>query len=122
MADERDERIERMEAELEKDAKSLFTHTPDPGPMPDVLKSGPGAHPLGKPGSDAASMAKAWGVALDFVFSILAGGGLGWAFDAWRKTLPWGLLVGLGLGFIVAFWRIVQATNRQDADDRAKRR
>ena len=123
MADERaerDKRIERMESELEADAKSIFTHAPDPGPVPEALRDGP-SNPPPSAGSDAAGMAKAWGVALDFVFNVLAGAALGWLFDRWRHTAPWGLLVGLGLGFITAFWRIVQATQRQEAAERRRR-
>ncbi len=112
---------ERRDAELEKDAEFLFTHAQDPGRIPEVLKQGPVGAPVSTTGSDTAGMAKAWGIALDFVFTILAGAGLGWLFDWWRQTSPWGLLAGLGLGFITAFWRIVQATQRQEAAERARR-
>ena len=62
-------------------------------------------------------MAKAWGVALDFVFTVMAGGALGWGFDKWRGTAPNGVMVGLALGFVVAFIRIVRATLRQERED-----
>ena len=120
--DDADARIQRMQADLEREAKNLFTHAPDPGPIPEVLRKGPtAARSPTVSGSDAAGMAKAWGVALDFVFTLLAGAGLGWLFDWWRHTSPWGLLGGLGLGFVIAFWRIVQTTQRQEAADRERR-
>ena len=120
--EDRDEKIERMEAELEKDAKSLFTDAPDPGPIPAVLRGGPAKKPEPEDViSDTAGMAKAWAVALDFVFTIIAGAAVGWLADRWLKSAPTGLLVGLGLGFVLAFWRIVQSTRRQEAAERAKR-
>ena len=120
--DPADERIRRMRAELEADAKTLFTDAPDPGPVPEVLRqAAPAARPAAKSGSDAAGMAKAWGIALDFVFTLLAGAGLGWLIDWWLHIGPWGLLAGLGLGFVIAFWRIVQTTQRQEAAERERR-
>ena len=35
-------------------------------------------------------------------------GGLGYAFDAWRGTSPWGLLVGLLLGILVGFYELAK--------------
>jgi F0F1-type ATP synthase assembly protein I len=35
-------------------------------------------------------------------------GGLGYAFDAWRGTSPWGLLVGLLLGIVVGFYELAK--------------
>jgi ATP synthase protein I len=61
-------------------------------------------------------------VALDFVFALLAGAGLGWLFDRWRVTMPWGLLVGLALGFVFAFLRIVRATQAQERAEASRKR
>ena len=36
--------------------------------------------------------------AVDFASATAVGIGLGYGFDAWQGTLPWGLLVGLALG------------------------
>jgi ATP synthase protein I len=54
--------------------------------------------------------AAAWGIALDFVFTIIAGAALGWLIDWWLKSSPWGVLGGLALGFVTAFVRIVKRT------------
>lgn len=117
----RDEKIKRLEAELQKEAKNLFTHTPDPGPIPEVLRHGPSVpKPDVKP-SDVVGMARAWAVSLDFVFTILAGAGAGWLVDRWLKSSPVGLLAGLGVGFILAFWRIVRTTQKQEAAERARK-
>jgi ATP synthase protein I len=68
--------------------------------------------------SDGVQMGRAWATALDFVFTILAGAILGWLFDKWRGTRPVGAGIGLGLGFVLAFYRIVRATQKQEAAER----
>jgi|RhiMethySRZTD1v2_1073278.scaffolds.fasta_scaffold649618_2 F0F1-type ATP synthase assembly protein I len=120
-AEDRDEKIKRLEAELQKEAKNLFTHRPDPGPIPEVLQHGPSVpKPDSKP-SEVAGMAKAWGIALDFVFTILAGAAVGWLIDRWLKSNPVGLLIGLALGFAMALVRIIRTTQKQEAADRARK-
>jgi len=37
-------------------------------------------------------------------------GGLGYAFDRWQGTSPWGLLAGLVLGMIVGFYELIRTT------------
>src|SRR5262245_45359227 len=71
--------------------------------------------------SEMSSMGRAWAMAMDFVFTIIAGALLGWLFDYWRSSLPIGTLVGLGLGFVTAFIRIVRATQRQEREEKARR-
>lgn len=41
--------------------------------------------------------------------AILLMGGLGYAFDWWRETTPWGLVVGLLFGLIVGFYELAKA-------------
>ena len=117
-----DDQPRDIDQEAEAEAASLI-NPPHPGPIPAVLRDQP-ARPAAPSNADAgvAGMARAWAVALDFVFSILAGAGLGWGFDRWRGTTPWGLLVGLGLGFVIAFWRIVRTTQAQERQDAAGKR
>lgn len=94
--------------------------------IPEILREGPAGAaraPEGRPeGSDIAQMARAWAVALDFVFTIIAGGVVGWLFDLWRKSGPIGLLVGLGLGFVLAFVRIIRATQKQERLEAARKK
>jgi F0F1-type ATP synthase assembly protein I len=66
--------------------------------------------PLPSPPQSWGQAAAAWGIALDFVFTIIAGAGLGWLIDRWLNSAPWGVLVGLALGFGAAFVRIVKRT------------
>jgi F0F1-type ATP synthase assembly protein I len=40
--------------------------------------------------------------------AIILLGGLGYAFDSWRGTSPWGLLAGLLLGIVVGFYELAK--------------
>lgn len=48
---------------------------------------------------DASALGKAFRLSTEFVAGVLAGGGLGWVFDRFLGTSPWGLIVFLMLGF-----------------------
>lgn len=48
-------------------------------------------------------------MALDLVFTTIGGLALGWGFDWWRGTAPWGAIIGLGLGFLTAAVRLIRA-------------
>lgn len=61
--------------------------------------------------------AKAWSVAMEFVFTILAGLILGYFADKWWSSAPKAALGGLALAFVIALWRIIQRTK---ADERAE--
>jgi len=52
----------------------------------------------------------------DLLGGILGGSLIGWAFDAFFETLPWGLLVGLFLGIGAAFRNIIRAANTRPDD------
>ena len=55
-------------------------------------------------------------VLADLIGGILGGCVIGWAFDALFETSPWGLLVGLFFGIVVAFRNIIRATNKAPED------
>jgi F0F1-type ATP synthase assembly protein I len=42
--------------------------------------------------------------------AIILLGGLGYGFDKWRGTAPWGVLVGLLLGIVVGFYELIKST------------
>jgi len=69
-----------------------------------------------------AETARAWGMALDLVFTAVGAFMLGYLFDLWRGTGPWGALVGLGLGFVTATVRMIRTAMKQDAREEAQRR
>lgn len=60
--------------------------------------------------SGLASIGKGWALALDFVGSIIAAWLIGFLIDRWQKTAPWGSLIGLGIGFAYAIYRILKQT------------
>jgi len=39
---------------------------------------------------------------------IVVLGGLGYGFDVWRGTAPWGLFAGLILGIVVGFYELIK--------------
>jgi ATP synthase protein I len=102
----------------------------DPLEIPEVLRT-----PVHKPAydpvygdkasrpnaPDLAGAGRAWATALDFVFTIVAGAGLGYLADRWRHSIPLWTMVGLVAGFVTAFIRIVRTTQRQEREDKARR-
>src|SRR5262249_53751670 len=64
---------------------------------------------------------RAWATAMDFIFTILAGAAIGWLIDRWQHTIPRWTMVGLALGFVTAFIRIVRATQREEREKRERR-
>src|SRR5947207_3304703 len=92
-----------LEAALRHELNPLFTKPPDPGPIPETLR-----HPIRRPPDpdhspalkSIAQAGAGWGLATDFLVTILAGLGVGWAVDYFASTAPWGLVSGLALGFI----------------------
>ena len=50
-------------------------------------------------------------VLADLLGGILGGTVIGWTVDWFAGTSPWGLLVGLFLGIVVAFRNIIRAAN-----------
>lgn len=51
-------------------------------------------------------------VLADLLGGLIGGALFGWAFDWFVGTSPWGLLVGLFLGIIVAFRNVIRAANQ----------
>ena len=47
------------------------------------------------------------------VGGILLLGGLGYAFDRWQGTEPWGLVIGLVLGVLVGFYSLIKTVWRR---------
>jgi F0F1-type ATP synthase assembly protein I len=45
--------------------------------------------------------------------AIVLLGGIGYGFDAWRGTGPWGLFVGLLLGIVVGFYELIKTMWRK---------
>ena len=48
------------------------------------------------------------GVGIEFVVAIALFAGIGYAVDRWRGTGPWGVLIGLGVGFAVGLRAMIR--------------
>jgi F0F1-type ATP synthase assembly protein I len=48
------------------------------------------------------------GASYTLIGAIILLGGIGYAFDQWRGTAPWGLFIGLTLGLIVGFYELAK--------------
>jgi ATP synthase protein I len=57
---------------------------------------------------NAGNAGAAAGASYTLVGGILVLGGLGYAFDKWQGSAPWGVLIGLVLGIIVGFYDLVK--------------
>lgn len=60
-------------------------------------------------------------VLADLLGGIFGGLVIGWVIDHFAGTAPWGLLVMLFLGIIVAFRNIIRAANTRPSDPDADR-
>ena len=49
-------------------------------------------------------------ISYTLIGAILLLGGLGYAFDYWRGTGPWGVFTGLMLGVVVGFYELIKST------------
>jgi F0F1-type ATP synthase assembly protein I len=47
------------------------------------------------------------------VGAIILFGGLGYGFDYWRGTAPWGVFIGLMLGVVIGFYELIKTTLRR---------
>jgi ATP synthase protein I len=58
----------------------------------------------------ASALAFGWRVGLELIIAILVAVAIGWAFDKWLGTRPWGIIVFFFLGIatgMVNVWRAV---------------
>lgn len=100
--------------------------TPEPPQIPALLRepvARPGTTPNGSSERRAAfgELGKAWGVAMEFVFTIVGGLLIGVGADFVFKSSPRWALAGLALGFVYALWRIIRRTLEEErARERAK--
>lgn len=52
-------------------------------------------------------------VSYTLIGAIVLLGGLGYGFDKWRGTSPWGVFIGLMLGIVVGFYELIKTTWRR---------
>ena len=68
--------------------------------------------------SDSSALGRAFRMSTEFVAGVIAGGGLGWLFDRWLGTSPWGMIVFLMLGFAAGTFNVVRAAGAGQAGPR----
>lgn len=61
---------------------------------------------------DAQRAGPAAAASYTLIGAIILLGGLGYGFDAWRGSAPWGLITGLFLGLIVGFYELAKTVWR----------
>ncbi|MTI42911.1 ATP synthase protein I [Roseibium hamelinense] len=59
--------------------------------------------------SSTAGYAQAMKLSSEFIAGIIVGGGMGWLFDRWLGTSPFGLIVFLLLGFAAGVLNVLRA-------------
>jgi F0F1-type ATP synthase assembly protein I len=79
-----------------------------------VKKLQPETTPAKRISSDAAK------AAIDFASATAVGSGLGFAFDRWQNTMPWGLLVGLLIGVAAGTKMMLQAEKTRQKQENKK--
>jgi ATP synthase protein I len=52
------------------------------------------------------------GASYTLIGAIIVLGAIGYGFDAWRGTGPWGLVIGLMLGIAVGMWQLARTVWR----------
>jgi ATP synthase protein I len=87
-------RLQRLETQLDRTRGSAPDRADGFEPSP----SGPSA------------LGRAFRMSAEFVAGVIAGGGLGWLFDRWLGTSPWGLIVFLMLGFVAGIYNVMRAS------------
>ena len=60
--------------------------------------------------SGPSPLGRAFRMSTEFVAGVIAGGGLGWLFDRFVGTSPWGLIVFLMLGFGAGIYNVMRAS------------
>jgi ATP synthase protein I len=93
----------------ERDAQDSLR---DLGRRLDRARQRSGDAPAGGPSEDGAgrnALALGLRIGLELLVAVFVGAALGWAFDRWLGTGPWGLIVFLFLGFAAGVLNVFRA-------------
>jgi ATP synthase protein I len=86
-------RLKRLEVQLDQ----VRDTEPAPGSVNEQANAGP------------SFLGRAFRLSTEFIAGVLAGFGLGWLFDRWLGTSPWGLIAFLLLGFGAGIYNVMRA-------------
>lgn len=67
---------------------------------------------------NVSDLGRAWGVAMDFIFTIVAGFLVGFGIDSYFKTMPLWSLVLMAFGFVYAMWRIIRRSMEDEKKEK----
>jgi ATP synthase protein I len=59
--------------------------------------------------ADSSAMARGFRLSTELVAGVLVGSIIGWLLDRWLGSSPWGLIVGLLLGFVAGVLNVMRA-------------
>jgi len=62
---------------------------------------------------NASRSGSAAAVSYTLIGAIILLGGVGYGFDVWRGTSPWGVFIGLMSGIVVGFYELIKTTWRR---------
>lgn len=114
---------ESAEVQCKADLSRMASETPGPGNDLDDRLSKLGnkldQHRVDSDGADGGKglqdnrgMAFGMKIASEFVSAVIVGAALGWVFDYWVGTAPFGLIVLLMLGFAAGVINVMRATGQ----------
>jgi F0F1-type ATP synthase assembly protein I len=83
--------------------------------MPKSQKGAPFSFPQAAKSlqANASRSGSAAAASYTLIGAIVLLGGLGYGFDAWRGTSPWGVFTGLILGIVVGFYELIKTMWRR---------
>lgn len=66
---------------------------------------------------DGSLLGQAWRMSTELVVSVIVGLGLGYGIDVIFGTKPWGILLGLCLGFAAGIMTVLKTSAKMDAQN-----
>lgn len=113
-------------ADDQSDSFASIPHPPPAPPIPELLTKPVDRSAFSKPKpppeeSGFANVSTAWGVAMDFVGSLLGAMLLGYFADKWQGTSPCYTLIGMVVGFTFALYRIISRTLAEERREKEQR-
>jgi F0F1-type ATP synthase assembly protein I len=65
-------------------------------------------------GKKLAQQGKVWAVGMNFAFTVMGGGVIGWLLQAFvfKNAKPWPILIGLGCGMMTGLVQFIREANK----------